>query len=302
MTEDKAAGHGLEHHGAMRRPPTRALRANGGRLGLDSQAVLIDGWFWAWLIEEDSDAPVAHAALQRLQDLLGAHGARLVRMIWYSDQALDAAVPGLQHRRVPSNSQDQGLAMLRAMAQDLMSMAEHKAAARVLLVSDDDRLLLAVDHAQRCGLMVDMVVDVDSQDLKALKADEPGWASLLQLADRVLVLGSDAAGIRPYRPRSGPSEARSRREPPSAESSGIIEDEVLNWWSNEAPDQRDHWRQEIQATRGIPQELDRQLLLRISRRLGQSLSPAEKAAMRQSVRQQVLGRGDVAAPRTPADA
>jgi len=43
------------------------------------------------------------------------------------------------------------------------------------------------------------------------------------------------------------------------------------------------------------------LLLRISRRLGQALSPAEKAAMRQTVRQQVLGEG-AAAPRTPEDA
>ncbi|MFM8509246.1 MAG: hypothetical protein ACKOCU_02835, partial [Betaproteobacteria bacterium] len=91
------------------------------------------------------------------------------------------------------------------------------------------------------------------------------------------------------RPRTGHGEPRPRHEPPSAEASGIIEDEVLRWWDDEASEQREHWRLEVQAARGIPQELDRQLLLRISRRLGQALSPAEKSAMRHQVRQQVLG-------------
>ncbi|NCZ90426.1 MAG: hypothetical protein EBY93_05770 [Actinobacteria bacterium] len=34
--------------------------------------------------------------------------------------------------------------------------------------------------------MVDMLVDADSQDLKALAEDEPHWASLLMQADRLL--------------------------------------------------------------------------------------------------------------------
>jgi hypothetical protein len=95
--------------------------------------------------------------------------------------------------------------------------------------------------------------------------------------------------VRAHRPRSGHGDPHPRHEPPSAEASGIIEDEILRWWDDGAPEQRDVWRQEVQAARGIPQELDRQLLLRISRRLGQALSPAEKSAMRHQVRQQVLG-------------
>ena len=272
----------------------------------ERQAVLVDARFWAWLHDDEAADADVEAARQGLQDLLQAHGARLLRALWYSDRDADRAAPGLQVRRVPSNAQDQGVTMLRAMAQDLAALAEHRAVDRVLLVSDDDRLLLAVDEAQRRGLMVDMLVDRESQDLKALAEDEPHWASLLMQADRLLVLGHPESRLRSGRPRQGNqpdnrAEHRARREPPSAEASGIIEDEVLRWWDDESSDQRDHWRLEVQATRGIPQELDRQLLLRISRRLGQALSPAEKAAMRQTVRQQVLGEG-AAAPRTPEDA
>ncbi|NBU50741.1 MAG: NYN domain-containing protein [Betaproteobacteria bacterium] len=288
MTDDDFTGHGSEHpHGAARRNPHRPHRSGHGPQ--ERQAVLVDARFWAWLHDDEGDGSVAPTARQELQDLLHQHGSRLVRTIWYTDHDAETAVPGLQVRRVPSNAQDQGVMMLRAMAQDLGAMAEHRSVDRVLLVSDDDRLLLAVDHAQRCGLMVDMLVDADSQDLRALRSDEPSWASLLQQADRLLVLGSPDAQARGYRPRGGQPDARLRREPPSAEASGIIEDEILTWWDDEAPEQREHWRQEVQASRGIPQELDRQLLLRISRRLGQALRPAEKSAMRQQVRQQVLG-------------
>jgi hypothetical protein len=293
MNDDDLTGAPPEHSGAARRHAPRASRHHGG--APERQVLLVDARFWAWLNDEDSDGDRAEAAQQALRELLAANGARLVRTLWFSDQDGTGHGPGLQHRRVPSNAQDQGVTMLRAMAHELHSLAQHRAVDRVLLVSDDDRLLLAVDQAQGCGLMVDMLVDGDSQDLQALRTDEPGWASLLMQADRLLVLGSQDTRVRAHRPRNGVNEPRLRRELPSAEASGIIEDEVLRWWDDEAPDQREHWRQEVQAARGIPQELDRQLLLRISRRLGQALSPAEKSAMRHQVRQQVLGPGGGAA-------
>lgn len=298
----RAGDHRHDHRGAERGHGARGARPSNRE---DRQAALVDARFWAWLNDEDSTSAGTEAAREAIQELVHQHGGRLVRALWYSDQDGDRGQPGLQVRRVPSNAQDQGVTMLRAMAQDLAALAEHRAVDRVLIISDDDRLLLAVDEAQRRGLMVDMLVDRDSQDLQALSADEPHWATLLQQADRLLVLGSAEIRARGFRPRvGGQPEPRVRREPPSAQASGIIEDEILTWWDDETPDQRDHWRQEVQATRGIPQELDRQLLLRISRRLGQALSPAEKSAMRQQVREQVLGAGDSASGsmRTPEDA
>ena len=301
MNEDDLTGVQPGHHGDTRRPAHRTTRRHGGPP--ERQAVLVDARFWAWLNDEDGEASGAEQARQTLHELLNAYDTRVVRTVWYSDQDGPGAAPGLQHRRVPSNAQDQGVTMLRAIAHDLQTMAQNRAVDRVLLVSDDDRLLLTVNQAQACGLMVDMLVDPDSQDLKALRSDEPGWASLLLQADRLLVLGSEDGPARPHRPRNPHAEPSPRHGPPSAEASGIIEDEVLSWWDDEAPEQREHWRLEVQAARGIPQELDRQLLLRISRRLGQALSPAEKSTMRFQVRQQVLGpEGSGAAPNAAGNA
>ncbi len=265
----------------MRRPPQERLTA------------IVDGRFWWWLHDDDSQAG---GGLLRAQEALLAlaehHGARLVRTLWYSDQEHDSSPAGLQWRRIPSNAQDHGVTMLRAMGQDLSAMAEHKSVDRVLLVTDDDRLLLSVDNAQRRGLMVDMLVDAQWQGFESVRDEDPSWASLLQLADRVVKVGGSVEHVRGQRAQRGPQgEGGPRREAPSAHASGIIENEILAWWEDETQEQRAHWCEEIQGSRGIPQELDRQLLLRISRRLGQALSPGEKAAMRHQVRQTVLDEG-----------
>ena len=293
-----STGHGETDHGRHRNGDQRARErghnnrgSRGNHPAQDRQAVLVDARFWAWLNNAEAGACNTEQVRDSLHELVHQQGGKAVRALWYTDQDNDRSVPGLQVRRVPSNAQDQGVTMLRAMAQDLAALAEHRGVDRVLLVSDDDRLLLALDEAQRRGLMIDMLVDRDSQDLQALSEDEPHWATLLFQADRLVVLGGAESSARGHRARQNafPESRAVRREPPSAEASGIIEDEVLKWWDDEAPEQRDTWRQEVQAARGIPQELDRQLLLRISRRLGQALSPAEKSAMRYQVRVQVLG-------------
>lgn len=267
----------------------------------DRQAVLVDARFWAWLHEDEHAGGSPEAARDELLALVQQQGHRLTRLLWFTDQDAGSGVAGVQVRRMPSNAQDRGVTMLRAMAQELHAMAEHRSVERVLLVTDDDRLLLAVDEAQRLGLQVDMLVDGDSKDLKALQNDDPNWACLLQAADRRVVLGAADAQGRGQRQRGGPrSESRNEprgefrhddpvgREGPTAEASGIIESEILAWWDEEPAEQRAHWRHEVQDSRGIPQELDRQLLLRISRRLGQHLSHPEKTAMRLQVREQIL--------------
>ena len=146
MQEDDLAGAHPDHPGAARRPAFRPARHQAGPA--ERQAVLVDARFWAWLNDEESDRDRTAEAQQAFHDLVAAHGARLVRTLWYSDQDAEGQGPGVQHRRVPSNAQDQGVSMLRAMAHDLQAMALHRAVDRVLLVSDDDRLLLAVDGDQ----------------------------------------------------------------------------------------------------------------------------------------------------------
>lgn len=256
---------------------------------------LVDARFWSWLHDAaQEETPGVPAGLQdQLEQLLAQSGpgAQLLRTIWYTDEsAMARHQPGVTVRHVPSNAQDGGVAMLRGMAQDMIEIAQRAGADRVLLVSDDERLLLAVDEAQRCGLMVDMVVDDEAGDLAALREDDPQWARLLLTADRHLVLGATAPSRAASQRERDP--AREARSAPTGQAAQIIEEEIQAWWSEETPSQREHWRTELQTTRGIPQELDRQLLLRISRRLGQALTPPEKNAMRALARRQIQSEAD----------
>lgn len=273
--------------------PDRGYRA--GRTGRRCVA-LVDARFWWWLKDAEEGGSNAipedlHEELTAMAQEAGAES--LVRTYWYTDDPRSLRTPSVMVRPVPSNATDGGVSMLRQMARDLSEIASRHGADRVLIISDDERLLLAVDQAQLSGLEVDMVVDEASQDLQALKEDDPSWLRLLQQADRLVVMGSWAGK------RAGGSRDRGqgtltgrafqeRRTEPSEEARAVIESSITQWWQEESPIQREQWSQEVQGARGIPQELDRQLLLRISRLLGQALSPAEKTTMRQRVRDVLL--------------
>ena len=59
--------------------------------------------------------------------------------------------------------------------------------------------------------------------------------------------------------------------------------QIDQWWSEEPEDQRDELRDELRQSRSIPQELDRQLLLRVSRELGRPLSWPDEKVMREGL-------------------
>jgi len=64
---------------------------------------------------------------------------------------------------------------------------------------------------------------------------------------------------------------------------------IQTWWDDEPEDLREELREELQNTRGIPQEVDRQLLLGVRRVLERALSFQEKKLLRGMVRERVLG-------------
>ena len=272
--------------------------------GLNTSCIaLIDARFWWWIQDRPDDEVqgLPSDLFDQLQGFLHhAGGPQLQRIYWYTDETVKAAAPGVVLRPVPPQRQDGGVGMLRAMAHDLVQAAQRRSADRVLVVSDDERLLLAVDEAQSHGIAVDMLIDEQAQHTGRLQEDDPSWSRLLTCADRQVVWGAAGArvsaagtvhglGSAPaYREPRSQRDAREFRHGPSPEAAQIIDGEIDAWWQEESDVQRDHWRLEVQAARGIPQELDRQLLLRVSRRLGQALSPAEKTTMRLQVRQRVL--------------
>ena len=68
-----------------------------------------------------------------------------------------------------------------------------------------------------------------------------------------------------------------------------LQEVIDTWWNDEPEDLREDLREELQNSRGLPQELDRHLLLRVRKVLDRTLSFNEKKTLRDLVRTKVLG-------------
>jgi hypothetical protein len=76
----------------------------------------------------------------------------------------------------------------------------------------------------------------------------------------------------------------------------IITEVITAWWQDEPEDLREDLRDALQVSRGVPQEVDRQLLLRMRQRLTRALSLNEKKLLREVLRSVVLGSASAASP------
>jgi hypothetical protein len=210
----------------------------------------------------------------------------LRRVYWYSDTPDEQAVGGQVSRAVLPHSQDGGLSMLRTLGADLKRLAERGACDHLLVGSDDERLISLIDEAQLHGVSVHLLADEASRNMSQLNREDPGWARLLSQADQRVVLGAQAS-------RDGGSRhASSMHAVPQVDPEQLREqlNTVINtWWADEPEDLREELREELQNTRGIPQEVDRQLLLGVRRVLERALSFQEKKLLREMVRELVLG-------------
>lgn len=263
---------------------------------------LVDARFMGWLQEPDtpehlSGAADPSAAMLRQFRLLLAHAGldlEVVRVYWYSDKPQVALTDDVVHRAVPHPAQDAGQGMVRAMAADMARLAECKAAEHLLLASDDERLWAGVDAAQLAGLSVHVLCDDSVADFARLQQDDPSWARLLAQADRRVPWMADVAS-----PTSGSGDTAADEERVAEDSREQILAHIARWWSDEPETQRHDLRDELQQARSIPQEVDRQLLLLLSRELAHPLSWPEKKIMREGVRRIVLG-GEYTPYRHPA--
>lgn len=275
------------------------------RLRSGRAVALVDARFLSWLFEASGDSaamPVSTASylMQQLETAARQSGLELdfLRAYWYTDQAPAAPVDDVLQRHVLDTDADGGYSLVRAMSADLEQLAQHRAVEHVVLLSDDERLLAAVDSAQLMGLGVYMVVDEAGADYERLLRDDPVWARLLAQADRRMVLslstsakeGLAAASAVPtnHNPRDN-ANAPSAASADQAVMQAQIMADLQTWWSEEPETQRLDLQDELQFSRNIPQEVDRQLLLRLSRVLGHPLTWPEKKVMREGVRRIVLG-------------
>ena len=196
--------------------------------------------------------------------------------------------------------------MLHALGQDLAQLARHQACNHVLIATDDERFLNDIDAAQLHGLGVHVLADDSARNMPQMMKSDPGWGRVLAQADRRVVVNTQALAemLQGKLPASlaGLSQGGASSAPENLEEvRQTITEEITAWWAEEPEDLREDLRDALQISRGVPQEVDRQLLLRMRQRLTRALSLNEKKLLREVLRQVVLGpavtaSGAVAAP------
>jgi hypothetical protein len=144
--------------------------------------------------------------------------------------------------------------------------------------------LATIDEAQLSGLSVHLLADESARNMPQMVRTDPGWARLLTQADRRVVVNSQAlADMLQGKLSTGMGPAGEDVE----ELRKSMHEVITAWWADEPEDLREDLRDALQISRGIPQEVDRQLLLRMRQRLARALSLPEKKMLRETLRQVV---------------
>ncbi len=258
-----------------------------------SRAVaLVDARYVRWLARmDDSDSgsvlklsraglvePLRHA-IQRISS-----GTSLLRTYWYSDTDDHLTCDDQSLRMVPAHDSD-GAGLVRQMTADLQSLVGSGRIDVVVIASDDDRLLSTIDSVKLAGVCVYLLADERAQAMPRLMQQDPNWARLLREADRRLILRSDelARAL-----DSSDDQSTGGRIPLLPQED--LEAVVTRWWEEQSEDDREWLRDDLPALRGLPPEVDRELLLRAKNALNRSLNFHEKRWMREQARQIALGQ------------
>jgi hypothetical protein len=253
-----------------------------------------------WLAQHTHSGP-KQDALNRYgiaQFLTGALGhagldVSIKRIYWYAEEHESLDVDGQIVRKVLSHDTDGGISLLKSLGQDLRRLAESKACEHVLLATDDERFLTAIDDAQLAGLQVHIMADDAASNMQQLHQTDPGWGRLLSQADRRVVVQSKSLAEMLQGTTS--KEASQVQEDPQVVKDAIT-DVIVSWWDDEPEDRREELRDALHISRGIPQDVDRQLLLRMRHRLTRALTLPEKKMLREIFRAVALGTHSQEAP------
>ena len=277
---------------------------DGHRQSIEQQGgsciALIDARFLVWLAQHTHSGP-KQEALNRYgiaQFLTGALGhagldVSIKRIYWYAEEHESLDVDGQIVRKVLSHDTDGGISLLKSLGQDLRRLAESKACEHVLLATDDERFLTAIDDAQLAGLQVHIMADDAASNMQQLHQTDPGWGRLLSQADRRVVVQSKSLAEMLQGATS--KEASQVQEDPQVVKDAIT-DVIVSWWDDEPEDRREELRDALHISRGIPQDVDRQLLLRMRHRLTRALTLPEKKMLREIFRAVALGTLSQEAP------
>jgi len=267
--------------------------------GNESCIALIDARYITWLLgqinEPMGEGVNRHNLNHVLSSLLIQNGlmVEVNRVYWYADKH-DGQYPQDQiHRSVVPHSMDGGISLFQTLSHDLKRLVERKGCDHLFIASDDERLLGLVDDAQLSGISVHLLTDESVRQMDQLSKEDPGWVRLLSQADRRVILHSQAArDLTQGKGHAGNTQHNAQAPQAAPVDLETIrpkfEEVVKTWWSEEPEDLREDLREELQASRGIPQEIDRHLLLQVRKTLERTLSFPEKKILRELIRNTVL--------------
>lgn len=259
---------------------------------------LIDSNYMAWLLKQSTDTDAEseseaeaynrQALIPTLVQTLKQAGLALdvQRVYWYTDNP-DSQFPQDQIlRALDVTSGEPSEVAFSAMSADIARLSERKACEHLLIASDDDRLTASIDEAQLHGLNVYLLADESARHMDQLINEDPAWCRLLAQADRRVLLMPQAARESTAQPRAAAAPTATH-DPELVRSK--LQEVVDGWWDDEPEDLREDLRDELRGSHGIPQEVDRHMLLRVRRALDRPLSFPEKKILREMVRNKVLG-------------
>jgi len=254
---------------------------------------LIDGRFLIWMAQQGAVGTTGESVnrqglLALLAQALSHSGldVDLRRIYWYTDRGDGLVIDDQIVRLVQTHDADGGASLLRSLGHDLKQLAEHHACDHVLVASDDERFLGVIDEAQLSGLSVHLLADESARNMPQMVRSDPGWARLLAQGDRRVIVNSQAlADMLQGKTPTGMGLSVEDVE----ELRKSMQEVVAAWWAEEPEDLREDLRDALHISRGIPQEVDRQLLLRMRQRLARALSLPEKKMLRETLRTVVMG-------------
>jgi hypothetical protein len=289
---------------AMKREYFSHASKDASRKPFDAQAerciALIDARFLVWLAQH-AQTGAKQSGLNRtgfapfLSECFFNAGlnVEVQRIYWYTEESDSLDVDGQIVRKVLSHDVDGGVSLLRSLSHDLSQLAMNNACAHVLLATDDERFLTAIDNAQLTGLSVHILADEVARNMPKLHQTDPGWGRLLSQADRRMVVQPKV--LAEILQGGADKEPQALPEDPEVVRQSITE-VIVSWWDDEPEDKREELRDALHISRGIPQEVDRQLLLRMRHRLTRALSLQEKKMLREIFRAVALGTNESEIP------
>lgn len=277
------------------RPVHARNRDHSAPMRQGSCVALIDSHYMSWLLRQGQPAdmltePVNRMTLGQVLSSALKHSGLAVdlqRIYWYTDTA-DQQFPQDQITRlVDPGSVEGGDVLLLAITADLKKLSERGACQHILIASDDERLLALIDDAQLHGVAVHLLADESARHMDQLVQEDSAWCQLLAQADRRVFLHPLTAKDLTQQPKQAQQIQHTPIDPEATRSK--LQEVVDAWWTDEPEDLREDLREELNNAQGIPQEVDRHLLLRVRRVLERPLSFPEKKFLREIVRNKVLG-------------